>query len=55
MNHDMTHCNKADCPKRHVCKRYIAYLDVSKENMHNISMVAPDKSPCELFWDYKSK
>lgn len=55
MNHDITHCNKQDCPKCNDCYRYIAYLDALKNKVHTVSMLLPEEAPCHLFWDKELK
>lgn len=53
-SHDITHCNRNDCPKCNTCHRYLMYLDAKEKKMDYISLAVPDEVPCEIYWEEKN-
>lgn len=53
-SHDITHCGRNDCPKCNTCHRYLMYLDAKEKKINYISLVVPDKVPCEIYWEEKN-
>ena len=53
-SHDITHCDRDDCPKCNTCHRYLMYLDAKEKKLDDyISIVITDKVPCEIYWEVK--
>lgn len=36
MNHDITHCNGKNCPLRNKCLRYLAFVELKKNEIPGV-------------------
>lgn len=52
MIYDIAMCKREDCPKRKTCYRYQAWLEIKGKDCC-VSMMRPDKSPCEHYMNIK--
>lgn len=45
MFHDISHCSKKDCSRRHTCERWLAHLDAVYQKLQWVSYILPAE-PC---------
>ena len=57
MNHDVTHCQGDNCPKKETCYRYKAYLDIPNVKDQTLfSMILAQgcvENNYNLYWEDK--
>lgn len=56
MQHDISHCNQGDCPKKAICYRYQAHLEAQKQELEYVHYLMPNKADykkgnCEFYWE----
>lgn len=61
MNHDIAHCNKADCPKKDSCYRYQAHLEAQEIGLSYLTYLIQDgclsseDGSCTKYWERKPR
>ncbi len=56
MNHDLSHCEGLNCPRRESCHRYAAHMDLVNNPRKNpriyYSYVTVDEpAECQIYWE----